>query len=181
MQERIANWLYAAALTLAACGGVEAGDSLVKSRQALTCQADTDCGDGYACTHFAQRSYCEPTAAAASTTASFVGMPDTTRTCQSDADCAAGEECEDEHGSAYYCTPHHEEGKEHYGPDAGAPPEDCRHDGDDCYYGKGGCADAGRATECEDEHHDEPAYEDEHHDGDDGDDYDRSGSNRGPH
>jgi hypothetical protein len=165
MQERFGTLIWAGALAVAACGGVEDGASLVQSRAALSCQTDTDCGDGYACAHFSQRSYCEPMAASTPSSGN-AGAPVAAPACQNDGDCGPGEECESEHGRAYYCARHGEEGKEHANADAGADAtqDSCRHGGDDCSHGDT-CTDAGPRDECDD------------HAGDE----DRSGPNRGPH
>jgi hypothetical protein len=168
MQERIGNWFWTSALLLAACGSVDAPDSLAKSRAALA-----------------------PNAAPSTSTSSATFVPPAGgRTCRSAADCAAGEECESEHGQ-YYCAPRHED-KDYYGADAGAPQEECHQHGEDCY--SSASPDAGAHAACGDEEHHGDEYSDDHgdhgdeyksdgddHGGDDGDDYDRSGSNRGPH
>ena len=161
MQERIGNWFWTSALLLAACGSVDAPGSLAKSRAALAPPA---------------------TPATATSSASFV-PPAGGRTCRSDADCAAGEACESEHGQ-YYCAPRHED-KDYYGADAGAPQEECRHHGEDCYAsaatdaGARACCDEGECDD-DDEHYGGDYSDDDGHD--QRDDYDdRSGSNRGPH
>ena len=153
MQERIGNWFWSSALLLAACGSVDAPDSLAKSRAALA-----------------------PNAATTTSSASFVPPP-AERTCRSDADCGAAEECASEHGQ-YYCAPRREH-KDYYGADAGAPEDECRHHGQDCPASA--APDAGGRVECDgDEQYDE--YSDDDEDRDERDDYDdRSGSNRGPH
>ncbi len=153
MQERIGNWLCASALLLAACGSADAPGSLAKSRAALGPSAT-------------------PTTPTSS--ASFV-PPAGERTCRSDADCAAGEECEREHDQ-YYCAPRHGD-KDYYGADAGAPQAGCRQHGVDCPARA--APDAGAYADCDDEHHGDEYSDDDGHD--ERDDYDRSGSNRGPH
>jgi hypothetical protein len=165
MQERIGNWFWTSALLLAACGSVDAPGSLAKSRAALAPNA---------------------TPSTSTSSATFV-PPAAGRSCQSDADCTASEECESEHGQ-YYCAPRHQD-KDYYSADAGAPQEECRHHGEDCYASAP--PDAGAHVDCDDEprHGDEYSDDGGHHgdeysddDGhDERDDYDRSGSNRGPH
>jgi hypothetical protein len=166
MMERFGNWISVSALVLAACGGVEDAGSLAKSRAALAPDAPA-------------------TTPSSSPAPASSSVPSSGHGCRSDADCAAGWECESEHGR-YYCAPHRED-KEYHGADAGAPPEHCGEQAEDCHASA--CSDAGSYERHGDDCRDDDGHrghghgddaDDDGHDADD--DYeDRSGSNSGPH
>ncbi|HKO94146.1 MAG TPA: hypothetical protein VJU61_23495 [Polyangiaceae bacterium] len=59
MWERFDTLSRASVLALAACGGVGEDSAWTQSTESLWCQTDTDCHEGYTCTHFSARSYCE--------------------------------------------------------------------------------------------------------------------------
>jgi len=185
MQERLGTLRWAGVLALAACGGIDDGSALIRSTEALSCQTDTDCHEGYVCTHFLARSYCEPTGrstAAASPPPAPSGETDAADPCAGGA-CEQGES---EPGLAYRCALGGEEdqpqqqadagvgsdggGSSHVGGSSDAGREYCRHGNEDC--ARAACADAGKDQDCGEDGRDRDGEEDSE---------DRSGPNRGQH
>jgi len=180
MQERLGTLRWAGVLALAACGGIDDGSALIRSTEALSCQTDTDCHEGYVCTHFLARSYCEPTGRSkAAANPAPAGAP-SGESERSPADPCAGGACEDgesEPGLAYSCA-RHGEADQPQQVDAGASADA----GTNADAGRAACGEGGEACEieaCADAGKDEDCREDGRDEESDEDSEDRSGPNRG--
>jgi len=174
MRERFDALRLAGVLALAACGGMDDGSALIRSAEALSCQTDTDCHVGYACTHFLARSYCEPMGAITAVASPAPVYAPSAESDRSPADpCADGvcEGSESEPGAASSCALPTEQDQQQAdaGASSDAGSEDC-HSGAECVVEA--CADAGEEGDCRE---DEPDQDD------DGDSGDRRGPNRGRH
>jgi len=175
MRERFDALRLASVMALAACGGMDDGSALIRSAEALSCQTDTDCHVGYACTHFLARSYCEPMGAITAVASPAPVYAPSAESDRNPADPCADGECEageSEPGPAYSCAPPAEEDQQQAdaGASSDAGSEDCRQGGADCE--REVCADAGGGRDCREDTRDAEGEDDSE---------DRRGPNRGQH